>query len=191
MHKATPRCQDRWGAGVMALHWGTVACVVILLGSGWLLNSHAAHIGQRTAVLEQHASLGILLLAATIVRIFARLAVRRPPGSGDGRFLRASSRLVQAVLYITLLALIATGIVVAAPRPFMPAVEVFGLWPLPRITGISPAFMRDMPNIHSALVWGLLGLVGLHVAAAIHGTLIRGDQTIFRMLPWVRPSQDT
>jgi cytochrome b561 len=91
---------------------------------------------------------------------------------------------VQAFLYLSLLALIATGIAAAAPRPFTPPIQLFGLWPLPKIVGALPTMVRNMPGIHAALVWILLGLVGFHVAAAIYGTLIARERTIFRMLVW-------
>jgi cytochrome b561 len=183
MHEITPH-QERWGVSIIALHWVTAACVVILLITGWQLGIHAAHIGQRTALLQWHASISIVLLLVTIVRLLVRLAVKRPLTFAESRLRRLSAGAIQVALYLTLLALIVTGIVAATPRPFTPAIQLFGIWSLPKITDISPVLARSMPGIHAALVWTLLGLVVFHVFAATYGTLIRGDGTIFRMLPW-------
>ena len=185
MHDATRRRRrERWGIGVIALHWGTAACVVVLVDTGWLLVTHAAHLGQRTPVLQLHASLGILLLAATVIRVVTRLLVTRP-AVPESRLRRIGAQAVQFALYATLLALILTGIAAAAPRPFAPPVKLFGGWPLPKISGIPPSL--NMRAIHAALTWLLFGLVGLHVAAAIYGTFFRSEQTILRMLPlWRR-----
>jgi cytochrome b561 len=73
----------------------------------------------------------------------------------------------------------------------MPTVQLFGAWPLPKIASVPPDMMRSMPRIHATLTWLLLGLVGLHVAAAIYGTLVAGERTIFRMLPWPRRDHGT
>ena len=183
--------QERWGASVVVLHWATVACVIALLETGWQLRALMGDLGPYTMSLRVHASLGILLLAVTMVRVVARLVARQPSAPTHGRLRRVSAGLVQAALYVTLLALVATGIVAAAPRPFMPTVELFGIWPLPRIAALPPELMRSMPRIHATLIWLLLGLVGLHVAAAIYGTFIAGERTIFRMLPWTRRGRRT
>ena len=185
MQGSTSRRWARWGAGIIVLHWGTALCVVALVETGWELRPLMGDLGPYTAVLRLHASLGFVVLAATIVRVFARLLARPPFVPTEGRLRRVCAALVQAALYVTLIGLVATGIVAATPRPFMPAVQLFGLWPLPRIAGIPPEVMRAMPRIHASLTWALLGLVGLHVAAAIYGTLAR-ERTIFRMLPWPR-----
>lgn len=138
----------------------------------------------RSAMMQWHASLGILVLAITMIRVAARLGTRRPTASVRGRLHRVSAGMVQVALYVTLLSLIATGVVTAAPRPFMPAVQLFGVWPLPKIAGIPPELMRAMPGVHATLVWILLGLVTVHVAAAVYGTFFTGDRTVLRMLPW-------
>jgi len=179
-----PQHWVRWGPVIIVLHWATLLCVVALLVTGWQLGAHAAHIGRRTEILQLHASLGVLLLAATAVRILARLTGRRPTAPAGSRLRGIAALVVQAFLYLSLLALIATGIAAAAPRPFTPPIQLFGLWPLPKIVGALPTMVRNMPGIHAALVWILLGLVGFHVAAAIYGTLIARERTIFRMLVW-------
>jgi hypothetical protein len=126
-----------------------------------------------------------------ILRILVWQAAKRPAIDAESRLRRRSAGAIQVALYLTLLALIASGIVAAAPRPFTPAVQLFGIWTLPRFAGIPSVLLRSAPGIHAALVWTLLGLVGFHVLAAAHGTLIRGDRTIFRMLPWRGQSLDS
>ncbi len=183
MVETTPWCKERWDVSIIVLHWVTVACVVVLLITGWQLGAHAAHIGQRTALLQWHASVGITLLLITIVRLLVRLFVMRPVASSESRLRRLCVGANQIALYLTLLALIVAGIAAAAPRPFTPSVQLFGTWPLPGVPGIPPLLVRNAPCIHAALVWTLVGLIGLHMLAAIYGTLIQKDGTIFRMLP--------
>jgi len=191
MNETTHRRRERWGASIVVLHWVTAACVIAVLETGWQLRALMGDLGPYTMSLRVHASLGVLLLAVTLVRVVARLVARRPSAQTGGRLRRVSAGSVQAALYLTLLALVATGIVAAAPRPFMPTVQLFGAWPLPKIASVPPDMMRSMPRIHATLTWLLLGLVGLHVAAAIYGTLVAGERTIFRMLPWPRRDHGT
>jgi cytochrome b561 len=190
MDEMTPWRKERWDVSIIVLHWATVACVVVLLITGWQLGAHAANIGECIALLQWHASVGITLLLVTMVRLLARPFVKRPVAFSESRLRRLCVGANQAALYLTLLALIVAGIVAAAPRPFTPSVQLFGLWPLPRLPGIPTLLARSMPGVHAALVWMLVGLVGLHILAAIYGTLIHKDRTIYRMLPALGQSAD-
>jgi cytochrome b561 len=128
---------------------------VILVDTGWQVRALMGDLAPRTAMLGLHASLGILVLALLAARVLARLLTQRPAAPPNGRLWRVSAAVVQVALYLTLFAIVATGIVAAAPRPFMPAVQLFGVWPLPKVTGLPPQLMRNMPGIHATLVWVL------------------------------------
>ena len=179
---------DRWNSAIIVLHWATVACIIYLVGWGWQLGAHAAHIGQRTTLLQWHASLGVALIVVLFVRLFVRLVSRRPLAPGENWLHRRSAFVVQAGLYFTMMALVLTGIVAAAPRPFAPVIHLFGVWPLPRISGLPPIVVQNIRSIHEALVWLMLAFAAAHVLAAIYGTFVRKDRTLHRMVPWLKRS---
>lgn len=182
-----PARPERWHAAVVALHWITVAGVVVLVATGWNLRGPMIAAAARAPTLQLHASVGAAVLALTIVRLAVRLLVASPAAHAGGRLRRVAATAVQAVLYAVLVGLVVTGIVAAAPRPFMPGVQLFGVWPLPRLSGVPPEVLRGVVRIHAVLAWTLLGLAGVHVLAAIVATLVAGDRTIQRMLPgWRR-----
>ncbi|ARP98051.1 cytochrome b [Pseudorhodoplanes sinuspersici] len=186
MLKASRPNQERWSTEIIVLHWLTAVCVIVLVVVGWELGAHAAHIGQRTMLLQWHASLGVALLAVLLVRILVRLVSKRPLSFGESQLRHRSALAVQVALYLAMIALVFTGVVAAAPRPFGPAVHLFGIWPLPRISGLPLIVMQNIRSIHAALVWFMIGLVGMHVMAAVYGTFVRGDWTLLRMVPWGR-----
>ena len=117
MHETARQHREQWSINIIALHWATAACVVILVDTGWQLRALMGDLGPYTATLRLHASLGILLLAVTMVRAFARLVARQPFAPTISRLRRLSAGVVQVALYFTLLTLIVTGVLAAAPRP--------------------------------------------------------------------------
>lgn len=175
----------RWNAGSIAIHWATAVCVIALVWTGWQMNSHGISIAYRTSVLQWHASLGTLVFLVTIIRIALRLFTKRPPFH-IGQLRRISSVAIQSSLYLVLLSLIATGFLAASPRPFAPPAEVFGIWSVPRVSVIPTDFVSRAGAIHAALDWVLLGLIAVHVAGALYGSLFRRDGTVSRMLPTFR-----
>ena len=182
-----PAHPPRWNAAIVALHWATLAAVVVLVVTGWNLRGPMVAAAARAPVMQLHASIGVAVLALVIVRLTVRLVVTSPATHAGGRLRSAAATAAQVALYGVLVGLVVTGIVAAAPRPFMPGVRLFGVWPLPRLPGVPPEVVRDMVRVHAMLTWALFGLVGVHVAAVIYTTLVAGERTILRMLPrWRR-----
>lgn len=182
-----PVYPPRWNVAIVALHWATLAAVVVLVATGWNLRGPMVAAAARAPVMQWHASIGVAVLALVVVRLTVRLVVTSPASHAGGRVRRAAATAAQVALYGVLVGLVVTGIVAAAPRPFMPGVQLFGVWPLPRLPGVAPEVVRDAVRVHAVLTWTLFGLVGVHVAAAIYATLVAGERTIFRMLPrWRR-----
>jgi cytochrome b561 len=65
-------------------------------------------------------------------------------------------------------------------------VSFFGLFEMPKIIATRAAGWNWTGDIHSLLAtYALLGLVGLHVLAALYHYFIRRDRVLQRMLPGV------
>jgi cytochrome b561 len=65
-------------------------------------------------------------------------------------------------------------------------VTLFGIVSLPAIAQPGSGWASQAGDIHSAAMWALLWLIGLHAAAALYHHVIRHDNTLRRMLPWNR-----
>ena len=101
-----------------------------------------------------------------------------PPAAGVPRWQGRVAALTQAGLYLGMLALPVSGLLGAALS--RSGLVFFGqkivLW------SVSDQSMAEkLFSLHSALVWGLLALLGLHVAAALKHLLLDKDGVFQRM----------
>jgi cytochrome b561 len=62
-------------------------------------------------------------------------------------------------------------------------VGAFGVAALPRLVAPKARIGMLAGDVHTWLAWVLLGLVGLHVAAALYHHFVRHDGVLRRMLP--------
>jgi cytochrome b561 len=62
-------------------------------------------------------------------------------------------------------------------------VRLFGLFQLPAIAPRKAGWGSLAGDVHSYLMWTLLGLVALHAAAALFHHFVRHDGVLRRMLP--------
>jgi cytochrome b561 len=159
------------------LHWLTAALIAIMLGLGW--GAEAFPEETRRALMSVHISLGIAVLALAVARLGWRLLnPARPPreANATGRL----ATLVQWGLIGLLFILPLTGWLLVSGSGHAP--DFFGLFSLPPLVGKSEMLHELGEEIHEALPWVLVGVLGLHVLGASKHHLVDGDGTLRRML---------
>jgi cytochrome b561 len=61
--------------------------------------------------------------------------------------------------------------------------RLFALIPLPPLAEKGTRWAHDAGDVHVVLVYVLLGLIALHVAAALYHHVVQRDRVLARMLP--------
>lgn len=170
-----------YGRIAIALHWLVTVAVIGLFALGlWIsdLEYYDAWYQRGPAL---HKSIGVLLFVVVAFRLAWRWLnpVPRPEpthAAWERRLAGVAHVLLYALLFATMLAgyLIST----ADGRP----IEVFGLFSVPAtLSGIEN--QEDIAGeIHEILAFILIGLSGLHAAAALKHHFIDRDRTLRRML---------
>jgi cytochrome b561 len=147
-------------------HWLTVAILI------WELSIAFFAMGPGIATmvwLPTHLSLGLGLLLLVIIRLVWR-GFERTPVRRHGALSKIGGSLIQLALYGLLLSVIVTGWIVYRPMPLMPPVKIIGLLPLPKFPGLASLPAWPYPFIHRVLTWIFVGLIALHIGAAlVHG----------------------
>jgi cytochrome b561 len=146
--------------------------------------ARALHIRRGTpqeGLVDWHLSLGAALMIAVVVRLLWRLRHPTPLTTGTAPWERLISKLTHEVLYFVLLLLPVLGW--AAAGYFGYTVRLFGAIPLPALADNTMEWADQAGDLHAALTWFLLGLVGLHVAGALWHYFVRRDRVLQRMLP--------
>ena len=174
---------DRFGAVSKLLHWATFVAVAATVPLALVMQDMPLGLDKFRAY-GWHKSIGVAILAATLLRLGWRLANPRPAPIPGPAWQHRLARIVHALLYACLIALPALGWLhsAAANTP----VSVLGLFTLPQPIDADRELVEPLRRVHATLAWLLLGLVGLHALAALKHHMIDGDATLRRMLPLTR-----
>jgi cytochrome b561 len=186
----SPAAITRYDSVAVVLHW---AIAVLIFGDFALALSFARFSPGDTlyftSAYDLHMAVGLCVGLLSVARVAWRLTHRRPPLPEMALSLRVLARASHFLLYVFMLAVPLSGWLILSLRH--QATSVFGLfrwaWPLPVIVTMSHP---NRVTLHDALlpahIWmsyAGLGLVGVHVLAALYHHLARRDDVLRRMLP--------
>ncbi|MCG6943151.1 MAG: cytochrome b [Thiohalocapsa sp.] len=169
---------------LIGLHWLTA--LLILAGVTLILaREDVSGRALRLWLLEQHRSLGLLVLALVCVRLALRWRYRaRLPRHGLPRAVAVASAAGHLGLYVLLLAIPFLGW--AQTSASGQDVRLFGLIRLPSLLGLDFDLADTLQGWHQVAAWSLLVLIGVHVLAALWHHLLRRDGVLTAMLPGPR-----
>jgi cytochrome b561 len=168
-----------WSVRIRLLHWLTVILLVaqVIVAFGFMAGRDMAAMRW----LPFHMSVGISLLVIVVFRLVLRL-VDRAPVRSEPPLQRRAAGVAHASLYILLLLALGTGWFAYAPMPLMRPAVLFGALPMPTAPRFGLGSARDFASIHKVVVWALLSLAMVHIAAAMSRALVRSDGVLEGML---------
>ena len=170
-----------WGFVSRYLHWIAAILIVVLVVHGWWMTEFPPR-EARLAQYAWHASVGYLLLALMLARVFWRLANAVPGLPGTPAWERAAAVTGHWALYVLIFAASFTGWALSGTLR-QPLDSVFGVARIPPIVGAGGRGLHEsLERWHSILAWTLAVLVVVHVVAAIWHWAVRRDGVMQRML---------
>jgi cytochrome b561 len=181
-----------WPNGIKLLHWLSVLLVVALCVLGfWMQDLPRGP--DKISVYALHKSLGLTVLALALVRLTLRARLRgRAPGlpAAMPAWQRHAAHAMQWLLYAILLAMPLSGWLYNSASGF--PLKWFGLVALPALGAADPERKALALYLHESFYWVLLGLLALHVGAALQHHFLRRDDILRRMLPrrWLGTDKD-
>jgi cytochrome b561 len=175
-----PAAQSHYGAIAKALHWLTAGLLAVQLPLGWLMPDIRRGMNPGAAM-SLHISIGVTLLLLMTVRLVWRLTHPVAPESQLPAWQRIGAELIHWLLYLAVGLTTTTGWFFASSRGW--TIHLFGLVPLPRLVEQGSGLGRSLGGLHATLTWILLGLIGIHILAALVHLLVYKDRVFHRMLP--------
>ena len=170
-----------YSATAKVLHWLAAALVLSQLVTAALM----PYVGPKTqagTMINLHLSIGVLILVLTALRFTNRLV---DPVQLDPRDSRAwellAAQATHRTFYIILLVGPFLGWASASAHRF--SVTLFGLVPLPALAAPRARWALVAGDVHTLMMWILLGLVALHASVALYHYFVRHDAVLLRMLP--------
>lgn len=174
---------NRYPRSARLLHWAMAALLLSQVGLGVSMVDRWQ--AWTTPAIQLHKAFGVLALLLVLLRLGNRLRFRAPPLPRDiPAAQRAIARASHWALYALMIALPLTGWAMqgAAGLP----VRIGGVL-LPALVGPDLARYGLLRELHAWLAYGLLALVLLHAAAALHHAWVRRDEVFSHMALWRRP----
>ena len=182
----------QYSAVAIVLHWAIALAIVALLVAGlWMTDAIKQPESRNFAfkVYQWHKALGLTVLVLTVVRIGWRLINPPPPlPVSMTRFERVASGVAHAGLYTLMLALPLAGWAMVSSSSLGFPTMIFGLfeWPhIPMLAGLEDKKPAEalFKATHKYLAFGAIGLIGLHVGAALKHQFVNRDGVLARMVP--------
>jgi cytochrome b561 len=165
----------RYGSVAIAIHWLTALLILLLFATGLTAADQTAE-AAKIALLRAHLPLGAGIVLLTLLRIVWWLVAepRRPTLPSDQpAWQKLMARSVHVALYVVVLMSAASGIATIALSGALPA--IVGGAGLPDLDAVPPR------ALHGIAARAMLGLLALHIGAALYHQFIRRDRLMARM----------
>lgn len=173
--------RERYGAVAQAFHWLTAVLVLVAFIYGPGGSEQRVYSAARDFDRQLHETLGLTIFTLAVLRLLWRLVDTRPDPPEIPRWMGLAAKLVQALLYVLLVALPVTAItgawLEAHPLTLLAGVKIAPL--LPESHGLG----RTIASIHGWLGDTIMWLAGVHAAAALYHHFVRKDGVLLSMLP--------
>jgi cytochrome b561/polyisoprenoid-binding protein YceI len=192
---------QRYTAVAIVLHWAIAIAIVLMIPLGWWMGDaleDADTQAQAIAAYQLHKSVGLTVLALSLVRLAWRFMNRAPPLPGGMKpWERLVAKITHWAFYALIIALPLTGWLYVSTawsvhddRPLEVPTLYFGLFQVPHLFGLSHLAEETRAAVagvlefgHSKLAWGAIVLTALHVGAALKHQFLDRDSLLARMIP--------
>ncbi|MBK8974244.1 MAG: cytochrome b [Hahellaceae bacterium] len=175
----------RYHAVSIFLHWFMLVQIMVVYGLIELREWIPKDTGLRPEMKNWHAIIGLSVLVLVVIRLLMRVltptpAIKPPPHLLQLRI----GQTAHMIFYLFMIAMPLLGWLYlnAIGKP----IPLFG-FDLPALIGADKSLARDFKELHEVIGRGAYFLIALHAAAALHHHYFLRDDTLVRMMPWVKP----
>ncbi len=168
-----------------AYHWIVVALIAIQapVGLYMVYRGGTLNIWDATTnnLYSAHKLVGVTILLFVLLRLGYRLTAGAPhPEPTIEPWQKTVSEITHWAIYVLLLVVPILGYIGVS---MYPALNIFGAFNLPALTAPDKKLAEAIFGWHAYAAFALIGLVTLHIGAALFHHIIRKDNVLGRMLP--------
>jgi cytochrome b561 len=181
--------KGRYDAVAMTLHWLTVLGVAGQLAMGWSMTAMRPGSFLQFQLYQAHKSVGMTVLALSILRLGWRLLHRPPPlPASMPVWEQRLAHLSHVGLYALLLGLPLSGWAVVSVSPLNIPTVLYAIVPLPHLPLLTTLSNKSaveplLKLVHETGVWILIALLVGHIGAALRHHFLLRDDVLTRMVP--------
>lgn len=168
----------RYDKATIYFHWA----IAILVVAQWLGAQTIDWFPRgplRVDARSMHITLGVILAVILVGRIFWRLTFGRRLPAADKGMLNIVAKATHWGLYALLLTMVLVGIFLVWTR----GDSIFNLVSIPAFQPGNKELADKVHDVHAIIGLLIIGLAGLHAAAALYHHYVWRDNVLSRMLP--------
>jgi cytochrome b561 len=170
-----------WGSVTRWLHWTLALAIIAMIGFGWWMN-HIPARADRFFYRSIHADIGYVILLLTLLRLLWRVVNPTPALPAEtSRWQKIAAHLSHGALYLVVILVAMLGWAHSGART-PDYSDFFGLFHVPQFTAPDREAARAYEDRHILFAYVLLGLIAVHVLAALWHHFIRRDRVVARMV---------
>jgi len=183
------------------LHWLIAVTTIFLMAAGiWMTDAIDGLQTQGLAlqVYQLHKSFGLVIFVLTLFRLAWRFLHRSPDFvSGMPAWEQVAALSIQWLFYLLMVALPATGWLMVSASPIGLPTLFFGVVDVPHYPAFAALEYGELElwesrfsEMHELIAYGGIALILLHAGAALRHHFILADDTLKRMLPFLKSPSD-
>jgi len=195
---------QRYTAVAIVLHWAIAFATLLMIPLGFWMHGRAEAgdiSAQVFSAFQLHKSVGLTVLALSVVRLGWRLANPPPPMPARmPAWERIAAKAPHGAVYALMVGLplsgwlyVSTGWSAPLDEPLTLTTSYFGLFNVPALFGLGSADQAARASAaeaaftaHWLLAYAMIALAVLHVAAALKHQVFDRDEVLAHMVPGLR-----
>lgn len=172
---------QQYGLMAKSLHWISALLVLLMLPFGFVMEDFAkAH---KDFYYNAHKSIGLIILALIIWRLFWRLTHKSPPYNPSvPMHIQILAKAGHIAIYLSLLVMPLSGWVMSTAGNHLPHFLGWFYFPMPGIP-LNSMLASLAKEFHESFAWALITLIVLHILAVFIHQCIYRDNVLMRMMP--------
>ncbi|MCL1068246.1 cytochrome b [Shewanella olleyana] len=170
-----------YGLITILIHWISALTVIGLFGLGfWMVDLTYYSSWYKTAP-DIHKSVGLLLLAVTLIRLLWRFISVKPQAHSNHKpWEQQAAKWAHRALYLLMICIMISGFLISTADGR--GIMVFDWFEVPSL-GSFISNQEDIAGlVHEYLAYSLIALVFIHAAGAIKHQLIDKDSTLSKII---------
>lgn len=170
----------RYTKTAIILHWSIALLLVLVIGLAYLLDAFPDESQQFATVIGLHKSIGITILALSLLRLAWRF-LNKPPQlpASTPAWQRWAAHAMMFLIYALTIATPLLGWAMSSADGH--ATSFFGMFNLPNLLGENENIAEQLEELHELFANVIIGLAGLHVLAALKHQFIDQDSLMDRI----------
>ncbi len=176
MTSTTPATTARYDAIARGLHWTMAILIAFAFGLG--LAAEGMPKAVEAVAVQVHVLVGASLVVLLGFRVLWRVIHAAPPPVPASPLMKRASQFGHLALYLLMGAVLAAGLATLFLRGR--GIEAV-LFTIPSPLAENRTLARSAKEVHEVLSFALVGLSGLHLAAALWHQFVLRDDTLTRM----------